>query len=352
MDYKETEDIHPKRSVGVLRRALQRPVHPTTQGSSTGVGAGVDVQIGDGTRRLEAVWVGQGWPSDLEALGDVPVPWPRDVVVTARRFSPGALERLADLGANWADETGRAYIEGPDGLLVIRDTPEVRQKAAKTFRWSRSAQQVGELLLTRHLEDVSAREIAELTGWSHAQVSNVLRHFDEQGWTKKSGAARGRYSSRALIEPGALLEAWGAFVGSADRERIRAHRVLREPMAFLRNDLASALSSSVEWACSGWAGLELAAPFATTVPTLQIYVEEAALSDGRIREVMSELTLREVDDGARVEFWAAEPVLLGLVRERRGLPIVSAPRLYADLRGLGGRGEDAAQHAREELLGF
>jgi len=35
-----------------------------------------------------------------------------------------------------------------------------------------------------------------------------------------------------------------------------------------------------------------------------------------------------------------------------GVPVVSAPRLYADLRSLGGRGEEAAQHVREELIGF
>ena len=337
----------------MLRHALQRPVHLAARASPTGAATRLDVQIGETTRGLEAVWVGQGWPSDLEMLRDIPVPWPRDIVVAARRFSPGALERLAELGANWADETGRAYIDGPDGLLVVREPAEVRRDAAKTFRWSRSAQEIGELLLTRHNEaNVSAREIAERTGWSHAQASNVLRHFDAQGWTRKSGAARGRYSVRTLVEPGALLEAWGTFVGSADRERIRAHRVLREPMAFLETELAPALSSSTQWACSGWAGLEVAAPFATTVPTLQIYVEEAAISDGRIRQVMSALSLREVDEGARLEFWGGEPLMLSLVLERRGLPIVSSARLYADLRALGGRGEDAAQHVREELLGF
>ncbi len=337
----------------MLSRALQRPVRRAAGGSATGAAVPLVVEIGEAVRRLESIWVGQGWPSDLAVLDDVPGPWPRQLVATARRFSPGALERLGELGANWADETGRAYIEGPDGLLVVREpTPEKQRDTRKVFRWSPSAEQVGELLLARSQEAINAREVAELTGWSHAQVSNVLRRFDAEGWTKKGGAARGRYSTRTLAEPGALLEVWAAFAGGAERERIFAHRVLREPMEFLRVELAPALSGSVAWACSGWAGLELAAPFATAVPVLQVYVEDAALIDGRLREVMAKLSLREVDEGARVEFRAAEPALLALAQEPRGLPTVSSPRLYADLHALGGRGEDAAQHVREELIGF
>lgn len=337
----------------MLSRALQRPVQPAGGGSSAGGRTHVAVQVGDGVRRLEVIWVGQGWPSDLEVLADVPVPWPRQLVVAARRFSPGALERLGELDANWADETGRAYIEGPKGLLVVREPPSGKPREEKRgFRWSPSAEQVGEFLLTRSQGVINARQVAELTGWSHAQVSNVLRRFDEEGWTKKSGASRGRYSTRTLVEPGALLEVWAAFAGSAGREGVLAHRVLREPIAFLRAELAPALSGSVAWACSGWVGLELAAPFATAVAVLQVYVEEAALIDGRLSELMAKLRLREVDEGARVEFRAAEPALLALAREARGLPIVSGPRLYADLRVLGGRGEEAAQHVREELIGF
>lgn len=346
-------DIDGTRASRVLSRTLQRPVHPAGGGSSPGGRTRVAVQIGDGVRRLEVIWVGQGWPSDLDVLDDVPVPWPRQLVVTARRFSPGALERLGELGANWADETGRAHIEGPRGLLVVREPPSGEPRAEKQgFRWSPSAEQVGEFLLTRPQGPINAREVAELTGWSHAQVSNVLRRFDGEGWTKKSGASRGRYSTRTLVEPGALLEAWAIFAGSAEREGVPAHRVVREPMAFLQAELAPTLSGSVVWACSGWAGLELAAPFATAVPVLQVYVEEAALIDGRVRELMAKLRLREVDEGARVEFRAAEPALLALAGKAHGLPVVSGVRLYADLRVLGGRGEEAAQHVREELIGF
>jgi Transcriptional regulator, AbiEi antitoxin, Type IV TA system len=53
-----------------------------------------------------------------------------------------------------------------------------------------------------------------------------------------------------------------------------------------------------------------------------------------------------------VIFWPAEPTTLRLRKssQRRQLPVVSAPRLYADLLGFGGRGVDAAEHVRETLI--
>ena len=106
----------------------------------------------------------------------------------------------------------------------------------------------------------------------------------------------------------------------------------------------------MKWALSGWAGLEIAAPFVTTVPVIHVAVEAKALLDGRLRDAMRATRLREVDEGARVEFRALSPFVLSLAMAQRALPVVSAPRLYADLRALGGRGEEAADHVREELL--
>ncbi len=312
----------------------------------------VIVEIGGSEYRLEAIWVGQGWPSNLDALDDVPSPWPRRLVVAARRFSPGALERLSELDANWVDETGRAHIEGPDGFFVLREPLIEEKRPDRKFRWSPSAEQIGEFLLTHAGDAVNAHEIAMQTGWSHAQISNVLRQFDAQSWTQKSGASRGRYARRRVAEPGALLEAWAEFAGGVERDRVLTHRVVRDPMTFLHDDLAPALAETFPWAASGWAGLELAAPFTTAVPVLHIYVAEAALVDGHLRGVMASLRLREVDEGARVEFWGAAPTVLALATEARGLPVVSPPRLYGDLLALGGRGEDAAAHIREELIGF
>jgi hypothetical protein len=352
VDIDVTPDIAADRAAQVLGRALQRPVAAKSTGGPDKL-IPVSVEIGNRSYRLQTIWVGRGWPADLDVLGGISNPWPRDLIVTARELSPGALERLAALDANYADESGRVRIEGPDGLLIhLEPRSPPRRKGKDRFRWSRSSEQIAEYLLASRPDILKADELAEKTGWSHAQTSSVLQRFDHQGWTQKTGATRGRYAVRRLADSAALLDVWAAHLASTERTQILAHRALREPMTFLRNELGPALAQAMPWAASGWAGLEAAAPFVTAVPVLQVYVPGAAIADGRLRDVMKKIGLREVDEGARVEFWEASDLALKLAEERRSLPVVSSPRLYADLRSLGGRGEEAAAHVREELLGF
>jgi hypothetical protein len=314
----------------------------------------VVVEAGGVDHRLELVWAGRGWPAEVkERLPEIPSPWPRHVVLVAQRFSSGSLELLRVRNANWVDEAGRARIESPDGLLVIRDVePEVAQPRTLAFRWAPSSVDIAELLLARPENIFSAVDVAGQSGWSHPQTTKVLRQFASTGWVKKVGPARGRGSAWRLPDRAALLDAWAAHVASVGRERVLAHRVVRDPMALLREELAPALTPSMPWAVTGWAGLEAAAPFITAVPVLHIYIPAEAIADGRLREVMRATGLREVEEGARVEFWVASELALALARETASLPVVSAPRLFADLRALGGRGEEAAEHVREELLGF
>jgi hypothetical protein len=340
------------RGTHALSQVVQRPVESVAEGRD-GRWA-VIVSVGGVDHRLELVWAGEGWPADVEeVLAGVPVPWPRQLLVVGRRFSPGALDLLREHDANWVDETGRACIEGPAGLLVIRDAERKLDEVGEVrFRWSSSSVDIAELLLTQPGETINAVEIAERLGWSHAQMTSVLRRFDKEGWTVKVGAGRGPSGVRRLAAAASLLDAWAAHVGGSERERVLTHRVLRDPMSFLREQLAPVLTASMTWAASGWAGLEVAAPFVSAVPVLQIYVPAEASADGRLRTAMQEAGLREVEEGARIEFWTASATALSLVSTTAGVPVVSAPRLYADLRALGGRGEEAAQHVREELVGF
>jgi hypothetical protein len=288
-----------------------------------------------------------------DVLRDVASPWPRQLVLVGQRFSRGALEQLAELDANWLDETGAARIETASGLLVVRDRRKdaERPDTARAFRWAASSEETAELLLARPPEGAfSASQLAQHSGWSHAQTTKLLRQFVARGWVEKVGGSRGVGSGWRLVDPSSLLEAWTRHVITRRPVTVLAHRVLRDPMQFARTDLARALETRMKWALSGWAGLELAAPFVTTVPVLHVGVEEKAFADGRLREAMRSTKLREVAEGARVEFLALSPLVLSLASTRRDLPVVSAPRLYADLRALGGRGEEAADHVREELL--
>lgn len=304
------------------------------------------------TIAIEVKWAGEGWPQDVRrAAAEVSERWPVGLVLLARRLSPGAIEWLRGRGANWADEGGQARIIGPDGLIVIREPaqPPRGESASPAFTWSKSAIAVAEAILAREDRPLRVAELADESDWSVAQVAKVLKAFDDQGWTAKRGAARGRGAYRELVDADEMLAAWSAAVADTPRATRIAHRATKDVMALLRDDLAPALERSTDWAVSGWAGLELVAPFATTTPSLHLYIADADFV-GPLSDAIGEAGLREVDEGGRVTFWLADSRVLNLAQRIGGVPVVSSPRLFADLSSFAGRGGDAADNVKEQLI--
>lgn len=301
---------------------------------------------------IEVKWAGEGWPQDVRRVaGTVGEQWPENTVLLARSLSPGAIEWLRERGANWADEAGQARIVGPGGLVVIREPAQMPAKGSepRSFSWSRSAVAIAEAILAHEDRPLRVVELAEESDWSVAQAAKVLKAFDEQGWTVKHGASRGPGAQRRLVDADGLLAAWSAAVADSPRTTRIVHRATKDVMALLRNDLLPALEPTVGWAVSGWAGLELAAPFATTTPSLHIYVADTDFATP-LSDAIEKAGLREVDEGGRVTFWAADARILAFSREVKDVPVVSAPRLFADLSSFGGRGGDAADHVKAELI--
>ncbi len=301
---------------------------------------------------LHAVWAGEGWPDDVRrAAASVPDPWPPDVVLLARRLSSGAVEWLRARGANWADEDARARIAGPGGLLVIREPPTRSEgrSAVRGLSWSPSSLSIAELILARPDEHLRAAALARDSGWSVAQAASVLAMFDAQGWTAKHGPARGPGAYRELLDADRMLSAWSVAIAEQARDTRVAHRAGADAMGLVRGELRDALDQGLGWAVSGWAGLELTAPFTTTVPSLHIYVADEDFA-GPLTAAIARAGLREVDTGGRVIFWRADPRAIDLAARHESVPVVSAPRLYADLSSFDARGQDAADHVKTLLI--
>jgi len=304
------------------------------------------------TITIQVKWAGEGWPQNVRrAAASLGGRWPENVVLLARSLSPGAIDWLRERGANWADEAGQARIVGPGGLVVIREPAQLpdKQRAPRSFSWSRSAIAIAEGILIREDRPLRVAELAEESDWSTAQAAKVLKAFDGKGWTAKRGASRGIGAHRVLVDADGLLAAWSAAVADAPHTTRIAHRATKDVMALLRSDLVPALGQMAGWAVSGWAGLELAAPFATTTPSLHIYVADTDFA-APLSDAIEKASLREVDEGGRVTFWAADARIFTHSRRVEDVPVVSAPRLFADLSSFGGRGGDAADHVKAELI--
>jgi hypothetical protein len=340
-----------KRVNRILSSALDGvAVLPDTAGDH---GAELLLRTRDGTRiAIQTKWAGDGWPEDVRRVAhEVSDPWPENLVLFARHLSPGAIAWLRERDANWADETGQVRILGPNGLLVIREPAARRPEPRSTrgFKWTPSAFCIAEVILAEPDRPLRTAELAELSGWSNAQTANVLKSFDAQAFTVKRGPARGRSAYRELLDADAMLADWTGSLADQVRDVRIAHRATTDVIALLRDELRAALNHNVKWAVSGWAGLELTAPFTTTVPSLHIYIADEDFA-GALSAAIKTADLREVDETGRIIFWRADPHILTLAHEYHGVPVVSAPRLYADLSSFGARGQDTADHIKRELI--
>lgn len=318
----------------------------------------VTVTTADGKKyAIELKWAGQGWPSDVRRVLDQQShsEWPRHLVVVARNLSPGALQLLSEHNANWMDQAGQVRLMVPPGLFVYRESRDSKPKSRTLrFEWSRSAVQLAEYILDLPRDQpLRTGDLAEATDWSPGRVSTVLGAFDALDWTEPKGAKSGPGAWRRLTNPGGMLDSWAAHVGNQPRRKRLAHHPTTSLLRFTETELARFLgeADSRAWGLTTWAGLELVAPFATAIPVVHIYLTSDGFRsdlDGAIRKS----GLREVDEGARFEFWEADSPLLTQPGQPAATPVVATPRLYADLLALGARGADAAQHLRETKFDF
>ena len=97
------------------------------------------------------------------------------------------------------------------------------------------------------------------------------------------------------------------------------------------------------------AAASVLAPYLTTVTSSQVYVESK--TSAGLEWVAANANLRPIE-GGRLTLRPFPTVTAGrLATVKNGLRIVPWPRAYADLRVLGVRGEEAAEHLRETIRG-
>ncbi len=352
------------RAVVALRRVLNL-LPAATRVLDTPNGPVMLVEAPGFTYELVPIWAGEGFPRDVRvALSLNPVrtlATSQIPVLVAGRMSPGAQTLLAEQGLSWADEQGAAQLAAPPALLVTRVAAIGPAGKRPGFRWTPSAGAVAEQILTMfgaELKDIEPPSsiplppthlLAASLPVSLAQVSRVLQAFDAQGWTRKVGSERGTGAERRLLEPSALLSAWAQWQAQRTARTVRTHATWQDPDRFLLDRLAPVMPHHA-WCLTGWLAASRLAPFTTTVPSITCYLEPDAFDEGLPR-ILEAAGLRVVESGARVIFKEAEPQVLTLARSD-SVPMASGVRIYADLLTAGARGEDAANHLREVVLGY
>lgn len=321
----------------------------------------VQISFGPHSWTLRPIWVGEGLPADIRRVRNEVVHGHTSggghPVIAARRMSQGARELLDESTLSWVDASGRARVAIPGKVYLTRLDP-VPADAGRPFTWSRAAQAVAETLLTWRVQQGDevpgsigrVGVFAEAAGVSVAHAARVLRHFDEQGYTAKTGAERGSTATRELRDPGRMLSDWaGQFALTNAAPAVEFHVPWRDHDRTF-SMLASSLGG-LDWAVTGAAAADRIAPHLTSVPTVDMLVSHDDLRE--VRQYLSnQPDVREIERGGRVRVLVEDDYVFGLADDQNGLRLASPVRVYADLLRQRGRAAEAAEYLREAAIGF
>jgi hypothetical protein len=289
-------------------------------------------------RRITLAWVGEGHLGEVRrALVEAPRP---DVIV-GRRLSPGAREALAQAGVSWVDETGAAEVAL--GTIVVSRTGRMLPVATRPARWAPATLAVAEALMCGVPATVAATRVA--TGLSSGSCTTALRTLTDLGLLA-ADAARGRAAGRRVADASALLT---AYADAADAlrpsERLAIGVTWRDPVAGLAGAGRVWTSAGIQWCATGAVAASILAPHLTQVGTTEVYVDANTLAG--LEAVAATAHLKPIEGGRLTLRPFPTQGVRRLATEVGGLRLAPWPRVYADLRTIGVRGEEAAEHLLE-----
>lgn len=344
MKYHRTVPPSVERTVNALRAVYRGALHAR---SAPGPHHDAIVTF-DHSVQFLVRWLPTGWPRQVaQALGSLPRP---DILV-APTMSPGARKSAEDAGVGWVDESGAAdiYYRDPKSGTVIAIDVQGAQPAPRNTRlgWRPSTLAVCEALLA-DLATATVKSVVDATGISMGSAAEALKFLEKNGHLN-SASARGPASAREVVDHDALLEAYAAAA-----ERLRSPISLRVGILW-RNPVVGAIEfgqimarNTISWAATGALSARVLAPVQTEISPLEIYVAGRTSSD--LAQVASNAGMRAIDGGRLLLRPFPTPAADRLTTaDGHGFRSMLWPRVFADLRTVGVRGEDAAEHLREVM---
>jgi len=323
-----------------MERAI-RAVLPTGArvdlGALEGQVASVVTDFGGFTAR----WVGEGWLRNVaDVLSDLDR---RPLVIVARRMSPGAQAASAGAGVSWLDESGAAEIALP-GLLISRSgRPD--PKRPRTPRWTGSTIGTAEALLLGTRPTVS--EVERATGLSAGSATTALSALTALGHLR-SDAARGRGSARQIVDRARLLDAYAEAATAREAgPSLRVGVSGRDLLDEVRRLGDQWDADKLGWAVTGAAAAAVLGPYLTEVPGLDVLID--APTPATLDAAVDRAGLRPMEGGRLLLRPFPTLVTARLSTRQSGLRLAPWPRVYADLRISGVRGEEAAEHLRDVI---
>ena len=301
----------------------------------------VDLELNG--QSIQVAWLGEGGLRQAREV--IASRRKRPDVVAARRMSPGAREALSAVGIGWVDETGAAEIV-LESLIVSRSgrPPKAPQKPP---RWTPSVLAVAEALLCGGRATVGAMQ--EITGLSTGSATYALRALTDLG-LMDAAARRGRNSARQIPDQNRLLDAYAAAAAAMlPQAALTVGVTWRDPATALTHTGQRWDSAGISWAATGAVAAAVFAPYLTTVTTGEVYVDRKTIAG--LESVAAAADLHPIEGGRLTLRPFPTVTARRLAETKQGLSLAPWPRVYADLRVVGVRGEEAAEHLRDVIRG-
>ncbi len=277
-----------------------------------------------------------------EAAGD------HYLLVVTDQATNEARDILERHGVGVVDGAGNAHMELPGLLLHIegrRRAKEARLQGA--IRLSGKAGIVAQALLLERDRIWQIHDLAEEADVSDGLVHRVLARLKDEGLVATEGAGPARV--RRVVNPTALLDLWTEENVDRAVERTTAFRLARTPKELVVAVAERLGKADITYAVTRAAAAMALAPFVTSVPTVDVWIDSAITPKAAAQALDAEL----VETGANLVLTQAPgDAPLAFRREHEGTWLVNPMRLYYDLRKDPRRGREQADRLRQEVIGF
>lgn len=259
-------------------------------------------------------------------------------VIMAPYISPAAAEICRQEGMGYADLAGNCWLCF-DQVFISKEgkeNPFARKRDLRSL-YSPKAERVLRVLLSAPARWWKVQPLAKEAGVSTGQSFNVKKLLLDREWMETGD------EGFRLTDPGKLLAEWEENYDFR-RSTVREFYTLR-PIAEFEGLLAETCAKTKS--TYALAGFSSAARYAPMVR----YQRAMAYLTGNIDDVAERLELKPVTSGANVSLIAPydDGVFYG-AETRGGAKLTSPVQTYLDLRQLKGRGEEAADFLKQQVI--
>ena len=272
------------------------------------------------------------------------------LLLVARTTTEEARRLLEDAGVAVIDAQGNMRVELP-GMFVWtegRPTPATRDKQGEPpVKLTGKAGVATQALLREPTRWWQVHDLAVAADISVGLAHRVFARLERDQLIDVKGAGPKRI--RRVSNPTALLDLWAEEMRDRRVTQVRAFRLARDARAHARSLSDLLTEAKIDHAVTGAAGAAPLAPFATSIPVIDIWITDTVALADAAEAVGAEI----VDEGHNVLLRQATgdaPLVFRTMVEK--VWTVNPFRLYFDLRQDPRRGREQADRLREEVIGF